>query len=129
MPTPETLERFIASVEANTHLQAVEDFYAPDVVVQENQSPPRVGREVQIDRERAVKARAMSMQSRCIRPVFVNGDHVAIRWVFRFDWADGTVTEMEEMAVQEWRDEQIVREAFFYDPAQRVPLRPGQAKA
>jgi len=46
---------------------------------------------------------------------------VAIRWIFRFDWADGTTTLMEEMAHQGWTGERISEETFFYDPAQRVP--------
>ncbi len=35
------------------------------------------------------------MSSKCVRPAFVNGDKVVIRWIFRFEWLDGTVTEME----------------------------------
>jgi hypothetical protein len=30
----------------------------------------------------------------------VEGDRVVIRWLFRFDWTDGTTTEMEETAHQ-----------------------------
>ena len=52
--------------------------------------------------ERKVLARAKSVYSKCVRPVFVNGDHVVIRWIFRFEWLDGTVTQMEELAYQRW---------------------------
>lgn len=45
MPTGETLERFIARVEANAHAEAVEEFYTADASMQENQSTPRVGRD------------------------------------------------------------------------------------
>ena len=69
-------------------------------------------------------ARAKSIQSQCVRPVFVNGDNVVIRWIFRFEWLDGTVTEMEELAHQRWEGERIAEEQFFYDPAQRVPTAP-----
>jgi hypothetical protein len=41
-----------------------------------------------------------------------------IRWRFRFDWHDGTRTEIEEVAWQRWSGEQIVEERFFFDPAQ-----------
>jgi hypothetical protein len=51
------------------------------------------------------------------------GDHAVIRWAFRFEWLDGTVTEMEELAYQRWQGERIAQEQFFYDPAQRVPKR------
>ncbi|MDM0038645.1 nuclear transport factor 2 family protein [Variovorax sp. J22G21] len=121
MPTPETLELFIARVEANAHDEAVEAFYAPNVSMQENQSEPRIGRDSAVARERAILARAVSIRSQCVRPVLVNGDHVAIRWIFEFEWPDGTVTHMEEIAWQRWEGERLAQETFFYDPAQRVP--------
>jgi hypothetical protein len=58
-----------------------------------------------------------------VRPVFVSGDKVVIRWIFRFEWFDGTVTHMEELAYQRWEGDRIAEETFFYDPAQRVPKK------
>lgn len=124
MPGSDTLERFIALVESNAHDQAIEDFYAPHASMQENQAPPRVGRDQLLAGERKVMARATTITSRCVRPVFVNGDHVVIRWVFRFVWQDDSVTEMEELAWQRWEGDRIVQEQFFYDPAQRTPHPP-----
>jgi hypothetical protein len=125
MPTAETLERFIARVEQNAHAEAIEEFYTADASMQENQSAPRVGREAHVANERKVLARAKSVSSRCVRPIFVNGDKVVVRWIFRFEWLDGSVTRMEELACQRWEGERIAEETFFYDPAQRVPKPPG----
>ena len=124
MPTPETLERFIARVEQNAHAEACEEFYTEQSSMQENQSPPRVGRDAHVAGERKVLARARSLTSQCVRPVFVNGDKVVIRWIFHFEWLDGTVTHMEELAYQRWEGERIAEETFFYDPAQRIPRNP-----
>lgn len=121
MPTAETLERFIARVEQNAHAEAIEEFYTSDATMQENQSVPRVGRDAHVANERRVLARAKSLVSKCVPPVFLNGDRVVIRWVFQFDWLDGTTTHMEELAYQRWEGERIAEEIFFYDPAQRVP--------
>lgn len=121
MPTEQTLERFIARVEQNAHAEAIEEFHTVNSTMQENQSAPRVGRDAHIANERKVLARAKSLTSRCLRPVFVNGDRAVIRWVFRFDWLDGSTTKMEEIAYQRWEGERIAEETFFYDPAQRVP--------
>jgi hypothetical protein len=123
MPSAETLERFIARVEENAHAEACEEFYTEHSSMQENQSAPRVGREAHIANERKVIARAKSIVSKCIRPVFVNGDFVVIRWIFRFEWRDATITHMEELAYQRWDGERIAEETFFYDPAQRVPRK------
>lgn len=121
MPTTETLERFIARVEQNAHAEACEEFYTEDSSTQENQSPARVGRDAHVQNERRVMGRARSVSSTCVRPVFVSGDKVVIRWIFHFEWLDGTVTHMEELAYERWQGERIAEETFFYDPAQRIP--------
>ena len=124
MPTAETLEKFIERVEQNAHIEALEEFYTADSSMQENQSPPRIGREAHVANEHRVLARATKVSSKCVRPVFVSGDRVVIRWIFRFEWPDETVTRMEELAYQRWEGERIVDETFFYDPAQRAPRKP-----
>ena len=128
MPTSDTLERFIARVESNAHAEACEEFYTADATMRENQAPPRVGRDAHVAAERRVMARAKSVESTCVRPVFVHGDHVVIRWIFRFEWQDGSVMRLEELACQRWDGERIADETFFYDPAQRVSRLPAVAK-
>ena len=124
MPSAQTLERLIARVEQNAHAEAIEEFYTAEASMQENQSTPRVGRDVLIAHERKVLARAKSVRSQCVRPVFVNGERVVIRWIFQFEWQDGSLTRMEELACQRWEGERIAEETFFYDPAQLTPKKP-----
>lgn len=124
MPQADTLARFIARVEENAHIEALQEFYAEHATMQENQAAPRVGLAAHVENERRVLARAKSLSSRCVRPVLVDGDRVAIRWIFEFTWADDSVTRMEEVAWQRWEGERVVEETFFYDPAQRVPRKP-----
>jgi len=121
MPTSTTLERFIDMVEANQHDLAIETFYTEDASMQENQSPPRIGRDNLVANERAVLNKIQSVSSRCVRPIFVDGDHVVIRWIFKFTWKDGTGSQIEELAYQKWNGELIQQEQFFYDPKQLVP--------
>lgn len=123
MPTQQTLDRFIARVESNDHIGALEEFYLPGATMQENQSPPRVGLAAHVANEERVLPRAKSLTSVCVRPAMLNGDHVAIRWVFTFHWLDGSVTRMEEVAWQRWEGERVAEETFFYDPAQRAPRK------
>jgi hypothetical protein len=123
MPTSDTLERFIALVESNAHVEACEQFYTENSTMQENQGAPRVGRAAHVDSERKMMARAKSISSTCVRPVMVDGDHVVIRWIFHFVWHDGGDMHVEELAWQRWEGEQIAEETFFYDPAQKTPRR------
>lgn len=124
MPSTEILEKFIRRVEEGAHDQACEEFYTENSSMQENQNPPRVGRSAHVANERKVMARAKSISSTCVRPAFISGDRVVIRWIFRFEWMDGSVTEMEELAYQRWESDRIAQETFFYDPVQRTPKPP-----
>jgi hypothetical protein len=119
MPLLETVERFIVMVEDNKHDTAIEEFYTEHASMQENQAEPRKGRDNLVGGERKVLMGVKSMISKCIRPVFIDGDHVVIRWVFNFVWKNDTTTRIEEIAYQRWEGERIAEETFFYDPAQR----------
>ena len=121
MPSQETLERFIARVEENAHVEAIQEFYAETASIRENHGAARIGRDTLVSNERAALARAKSVTSKCVRPVLVNGNIVVIRWIFRFEWKDGKSTRMEEIAYQRWDGERVVEEQFFYDPAQLTP--------
>jgi hypothetical protein len=123
MPSPETLNRFIAKVESNAHDEAIEEFYTPNASMQENEQPPRQGRDGLVAREKKILARMRSTKSTCIRPVFVNGDRVVIRWLFEFETHEGVKTRMDELAYQRWEGERIAEEKFFYDPRQVTPQR------
>ncbi len=119
MPRRETVEAFVALVESNQHDLAIERFYAEDATMQENLTePPRRGRDTLVAHERAVLARAKSVETECVRPVLIDGDTVVIHWIFYFEFRDGSKRRIEELAHQTWKGEQVWRERFYYDPAQ-----------
>ena len=126
MPSPEVLERFIARVESNHHAEAIEEFYTADASMQENDAAPRVGRDALVANERKVLARMKSVKSTCVRPVFVSGDRVVVRWIFEFETLDGRAIHMEELAYQRWEGDRVAEEKFFYDPKVKpmLQLRP-----
>src|SRR3954469_14280222 len=120
MPSQQALDAFVAMVLSNQHDDAIAAFYTPDSTMQENLDPPRKGRDGNVARERAVMDRAQKIHSAIEGPVFVSGDRVVIRWIFRFDFADGTSITMDELAYQRWDGDQIAEQRFYYDPAQRT---------
>jgi ketosteroid isomerase-like protein len=118
MPSRESVESLVALVEKSAFIEALERYYADDAVTYENQGEARRGLAKLIELERGVMASFKNIRSRCVRPFFVDGDHVAIRWQFEFETAGGHVVKMDEIAHQLWRGGKIVEERFFYDPAQ-----------
>jgi ketosteroid isomerase-like protein len=118
MPNAKQLNAFIATVVAGAYVQAIEDFYATDASMQENQSTPRVGRDALAAHERAALTRVQSIRTTLAEVLVNENDRVVIHWIFEITDSAGKMRTLDELAVQEWRDEKIIREQFYYDPAQ-----------
>lgn len=121
MPKRETIESFIAMVEAGDFDTAMERFYADDATMQENQDAPRKGLAALIEGERRTMARSRNIKAKCIRPFLIDGDTVVIRWLFEFELGDGRKIVLDEIAHQRWEEEKMREEKFFYDPKQMGP--------
>jgi hypothetical protein len=121
MPSRETVDAFVARVLSEDHVGAIRDWYHADAWMQENQAEPRGGgREALMAQEAATLGRAESVRTELVGGPLIDGDYVAIRWRFTFQWKGGGTMLMEEVAWQTWRGEKIAAETFFYDPGQRT---------
>ena len=118
MPTRERAEELIALVEQGKFVEALQEFYAEDASMQENNAPPRVGLAALVAHERGVLAAFKQVRTRPVEGFLVDGDRVVINWVFEFVGQDDRTLRMDELAYQLWRGDKIVRERFYYDPAQ-----------
>jgi hypothetical protein len=47
----------------------------------------------------------------------VEGDQVAIHWIFELTDVSRQVHKVDEIALQQWRGNRIFHERFFYDPS------------
>lgn len=118
MPSPATVENFASLVEAGDFVGAIERFYAPEASMQENDEPPRLGRDVLVEHERGLMAAFSDITAKKVGPAMVEGDCAVIRWVFEFITQDGVKVMLDEVAWQTWRGDKIVEEKFYYDPKQ-----------
>ena len=84
MPSRAHLDEFIAVVESGDHAGAIERYYTEDASMQENAAEPRVGRDGLVAHERGVLARMSNVYSKAMSSV-LDGDHVAIHWIFELD--------------------------------------------
>ena len=116
MPSRARVNEFIAVVESGDHAGAIERYYTEDASMQENTAAPRVGRDDLVAHERGVLARMKHVYSKAISSV-VEGDRVAIHWIFELPDHSEKILRVDEIAMQEWRGDFIFRERFFYDPA------------
>ena len=118
MPARARVQALIALVEQGKYVEAIEQFYALDASMQENNAAPRKGRDALVTHERHMMATFKSMRTLPVETYVVEGDHVVIRWVFEFTRPDGKVLRLDEVALQRWRGDEVVEERFFYDPGQ-----------
>ena len=119
MPSRERVQAFIDRMERGEHYALMTEFYAQDATAQENNEPPRVGLAAMMENERKANERLKFLSTRAAS-VVVDGDRVAINWVFDIVAAEHSF-QMDEIAYQEWRGDKILHERYFYDPAQRRP--------
>jgi ketosteroid isomerase-like protein len=124
MPARDRVAAFVAAVEAGRYVEAIEDFYHPDASMQDNQPPPRVGRDRLVADERATMAMFATMKTDPVEDLLIDGDRVMVRWRFTFTPAEGPAMIMEELALQRWDGDRIAEERFFYDPRQTRPPKP-----
>jgi ketosteroid isomerase-like protein len=116
MLTKDRVRALVARVEQGQVLEAIEEFYDADVVMQDNNNPPTAGRQANLERERAFFG-AITVREQRALSVTVDGDRAAINWLFDFTGGDGKRYVMDQIAHQTWRDGKIVRERFYYDSA------------
>ncbi len=117
MPTRSRAEAFISAVMNGDHVAAIADFYHEEASMQENLATARVGRTHLMAHESKALSRLQKMITHPPKSVIVEGDLVAIQWVFDAVDKSGVVRRLEEVALQTWRGDRILIERFFYDSA------------
>ena len=104
-------------VERGDFLGAFDEFYADDVVMQENGAAPTVGKAANTEREEGFFATVREIHENRAASVVVDGDRAVIHWQLEYTGADGNRYRLDQLAHQTWRGDRIAHERFFYDPA------------
>lgn len=117
MSVKENVQKLISLAEQGKFMEAIQEFYAEDATMQENNAPPRVGLEALLENERRFLGSIKEIKSR-VDSFVVDGNHAAINWVFEITNLKGQKISLNEIAYQLWQDGKIIREKFYYDPAQ-----------
>ncbi|HEY0742339.1 MAG TPA: nuclear transport factor 2 family protein [Chryseosolibacter sp.] len=95
-------------------LDAFEKFYADDVVMQENNLPPTVGKNANRSREENFFASLIDFRSAKVLDVAVGENTTMVQWQYDYTHKDWGVRNYTQVSVQRWRDNKIVHEQFFY---------------
>lgn len=95
-------------------LEGFELYYDDEVVMQENEMAPTVGK--QANREREKKFLSDVTDFRGAKALHVaTGDNVSyVTWHFDYTHKEWGVRNYTQVSVQHWKDGKIVKEQFFY---------------
>ena len=98
-------------------MEAMTEFYAPNVSMQENSDPPTVGLAFNIEREKQFMAQVKTWVGYEVRSVSVGKDCSAVESAVDFVNQQDQKIHMEQVAIERWRDGKIVSERFYYNTA------------
>lgn len=95
-------------------LEAFDQYYADDVVMQENSDAPFVGKELNRKREIEFFDSVAEWHGAKVEESAVNGDTTFGQWWMDVTLKSGYRYAVTQVAVRKWKDGKIVHERFFY---------------
>lgn len=95
-------------------LEAFDKFYADDVVMQENEQEPTVGKEANRNREEEFFQKVTEVRKAVPLNVAVGENCTMVEWDFDYTHEDWGIRNYRQVSVQEWKDGKIIKETFYY---------------
>lgn len=97
-------------------LDAINEFYAEDAVMQDNALPPTVGREANLEREREFLSTVKEWQRFDGTAKGVGENVTFYETVMGWVATDGTPVHVKQVVVAIWQDGQIIQERYYHNP-------------
>ncbi len=108
------VQSVIDGILAGKILETFDTYYAADVVMSENRAEDRVGKAVNREYEITFLDNVQEFHGAKVGRVIVEGDHAAVEWSFDITFKDGNRVNMQQVAVQTWKNGKVVREDFYH---------------
>ena len=95
-------------------LEAFDQFYHEDVVMQENDQPEIIGKEANRKREEEFFSSITEFRGAKPLKVTIGENTTMVEWHFDYTHKDWGMKNYTQVAVQEWQDGKIIKEKFYY---------------
>lgn len=95
-------------------IEAFDKFYAPEVVMQENEYPETVGFDANRKREEEFVANVTEFRAAEVKRIVIDGNHAVVEWFMDYTHNTYGSRKFHQLNFQEWKDGKIVREKFYY---------------
>lgn len=111
-----TLDRELnQQILAGKALDAFEQFYADDIVMQENSDAPRVGKDVNRKAEQDFFATVEQVHGFNLLGSAVNGDTAYSEWEYDLTFKGGARVKLNQVAARRWKNGKVSHERFYYN--------------
>lgn len=95
-------------------MDGFELYYDDEVVMQENETPPTVGKEANRQRELEFFGSITDFRGAKVLHLATGEDVSYVTWHFDYTHKDWGVRNYTQVSVQHWKNGKIVKEQFFY---------------
>lgn len=95
-------------------MEAFEKYYGEDVVMQENETPPTIGKAANRQRELEFFSKVTEFRSAELKSVAYGDDVIMSEWFVDYTHADWGKVTHDQVSVQRWKDGKVIHERFYY---------------
>lgn len=95
-------------------MDAFEKYYGEDVVMQENEQPPTVGKAANRDRENDFFAKVTEFRGAELKHVAFGENVIISEWLMDYTHQDWGQRTYHQVSVQQWQDGKVIHERFYY---------------
>ena len=96
-------------------IEAMNEFYDKDTVMQDNANPPTVGQAANIEREKQFMSGVKEWKGFNVTASGVGDNVTFYESTIDFIATNGQPVHLEQVAVSKWKNGKIVHERFYYD--------------
>ncbi len=114
MSVLQNVEKLNKAILEGRTLEAFEEMYADNVVMQENNNPPVVGKDANRQREKEFFGNITAFHGAEVKNVATGENLSMVEWTMEYEHKEWGHVKSHQVTVQEWENDKIVREHFFY---------------
>ena len=95
-------------------LEAFEAYYDDDVIMQENENAPTIGKEANRKREKEFYSSILEFRSAELLKMTIGENITMTQWHYDYTHKEWGIRNYIQVSVQEWKNNKIIKEQFFY---------------
>lgn len=114
------LQGLLTSIQQGKIMDAMNEFYDTDTVMQDNANPPTKGLAANIEREKQFLNGVKEWKGFHVSASGVGDEATFYESVMEFIATNGQPVRLQQVSVAKWKNGKIVHERFYYDTGKQV---------